>query len=225
MADKIENTGMQDKLNSMLEKSKNTICIVAGVFVVALIFVIVVTTIQSKANAKAIELIDTVTYSLTKNAEELTGDALTARQNEALESISVLSGKKGIAGIRSNMLIADIKFAQEKYDESADAWLKAAAANSNAYTAPLCYYNAAVCFENLDKTDDAFVYYSKAADFEDFILVDHALFNVGRVNEAKADYAAAKAAYDKIYELRPASSWAFLGKSRLIAMKAEGKIQ
>ena len=170
-------------------------------------------------------MIDSVYYSYTKDASSLSDSDIAARQKDVLEKLSSLSGKSGIAGIRSNMLIADILFAQKKYDESRSAWLKAAAAGKKAYTAPLCYYNAAVCSDNLNDSDSALSYYTRAADFEDFLLADHALFNIGRVQEEKGDYSAAKAAYDKIYDLRPASNWAFLGKSRIIALKSEGKLK
>ncbi len=225
MNDKIEKASLEDNLNSILEKSKNKIFAASCVVVVALVAVIAGTVVKSHADAKAIELTDSVYYAYTKNSSSLSDSEISERQNEVLSKLSSLSSKKGIAGIRSNMLIADVLFSQEKYEESRSAWLKAASANKKAYTAPLCYYNAAVCSDNLNDAEGALKYYTLASDFEDFLLVDHALFNVGRVQEEKGNFDAARDAYDKIYTLRSASNWAFLGKSRIIALKAEGKLK
>ena len=63
-------------------------------------------------------------------------------------------------------------------------------------------------------------YYEKAVKAEDFFLVDHAYFSLGRVNEAKGNYDAAVEAYEKIGDLHPASKWAPLAKDRIIAIKA-----
>ena len=103
--------------------------------------------------------------------------------------------------------------------------LKAIAAKKDAYTASFCYYNAAVCSEELGDTDNAIAYYAAAADDEDFILIDHALFSLGRVNETAQKYEDAKAAYEKLNELRSSASWGQLAQSRLIALKAAGNIQ
>ena len=122
------------------------------------------------------------------------------------------------------MLVAEIKFAQKNYDEARSAWLKAADVNKKAYTAPLCYYNAAVCCENLNDIDGAVSYYKVASEYEDFVLIDHALFSLGRVNEAAQKYDEAKAAYEKLNEIRPSSNWGKLAKSRIIFLKSAGNI-
>ena len=217
MADKIEKETLEASLNEKLEKSKGMVFAVAAVVVLAIVAVAVFATVKSKITEKGIEQIDTISYVLTNESKDLSESDIAARQNKALEELSSLTSKGGVVGLRANMLAAEIKYAQKNYSEARDFWLKAAEANKNAYTAPLCYYNAAACSENLNDTDGAIAYYKAASENEDFLLVDHALFSLGRVNEAAKKYDDAKAAYDKLNELHSSSKWANLAKSRLIA--------
>lgn len=225
MADKIENETLASSLNAKLEKSKGTVLAVAVILVVAIIAVAAFATIKSKLTEKGLELFDSISYSLTDKANELSAEDLSARENKALEDLSPLSEKTGAVGLRANMLIAEIKFSQKKYDEARSYWLKAISAKNGNYTTSLCYFNAAVCSEELNDTENAISYYKSASEDEDFLLVDHALFSLGRVNEAAEKYADAKSAYEKLFELRSTSNWGQLAKSRLIALKADGKIE
>ncbi|MBQ0050675.1 MAG: tetratricopeptide repeat protein [Treponema sp.] len=225
MADKIVNESVADKLNSKLEKSGKlvfAVCVAVAVIVVA---VIAVSFACGKSAEAGIEQVDSISYELTKDAQELKGDELAARQNAALDKLAALSEKSGIVGIRANMLIADLKFAQKKYDEAKVAYVKAAEANKKAYTVAVAYFNAGVCAEELNDLDSAAKYYGEASADADFVLADHALFSLGRVNETKAAYADAKAAYEKLNDLHPTSSWGQMAKSRLLALKAAGNIQ
>ncbi|WP_294430248.1 tetratricopeptide repeat protein [uncultured Treponema sp.] len=227
MADKNEKETLATSLNSALEKSKGLVFAVAAVVVLVIVAVAVVATVKSKATANGIEQIDTISYNLTNVSSEekdLSAEDIAARQTKALEELASLSGKSGVVGLRANMLVAEIKFAQKNYEEARAAWLKAAEVKKNAYTASLCYYNAAVCSENLGDTENAVAYYKSASEDKDFLLVDHALFSLGRVNESAQKYEDAKAAYEKLSELHPTSSWAQMAQSQLISLKVAGKI-
>ena len=228
MTDKNEKETLATSLNSALEKSKGLVFAVAAVVVLVIVAVALIATVKSKATANGIEQLDTISYNLTNVSSddaELSAEDITARQNKALEELAPLTVKGGIIGLRANMLAAEIKFAQKNYEEARAAWLKAAEVKKNAYTAPLCYYNAAVCSENLGDTDNAILYYKSASDNKDFLLVDHALFSLGRVNESVQKYEDAKAAYEKLSELHATSSWAQMAQSQLISLKVAGKIQ
>ena len=225
MADTNENETLAGSLNKTLEKSKGLIFAITAVIVVAIVAVAVFATLKSKSNEKGIEQIDSISYSLTNESADLSAEDVAARQNKALEELSALTSKGGVVGLRSNMLAAEIKFAQKNYEEARSAWLSAVKASPKAYTASLCYFNAAVCSEELNDSANAIQYYKSASESEDFLLIDHALFSLGRVNETTKNYEDAKAAYDKLVELHSTSSWAQMAKSRLIAMRAAGNIQ
>ena len=131
--------------------------------------------------------------------------------------------KGGIVGARANMFCADVAFRDEKYEDSANYWKEAAAKAKKTYIAPLAYFNAAVCYENLGNKDLAAENYKLAADDEEFVMRAHAIFSYGRVLESKGDYAGAIAAYNDVNDKFASSSWANLAKTRLISLKNEGK--
>lgn len=247
MSEKIQKESFADKLNASLAKSSKAILAVVVAIVVILLAVIVVSNVKASSAKKGLEQIETITYALTKEAEIPSEDENTelseeekaakeaeteakksedklARQTTALEQLSSLSSKSGIVGVRANMLIADIKFDQKKYGEARDAYVKAAN-GEKAYTRALNNFNAGVCSEELGDNDSAEKYYKAASDDSDFVLIDHALFSLGRVYEAKSDFENAKSTYEKLNDLHPTTSWGQLAKSRLIALKADGKIQ
>ena len=225
MADNKQTETLATALNAKLEKSKGLVFAICGIVVALILIIAVVATVKSKSTEKGIEQIDSISYALTKDAADLSEDDVLARENTALEQLAPLSAKGGIVGLRANMLIAELKFAQKNYSEARSAWLKAISAKKSAYTTPLCYFNAAVCSEEMNDTDNAIAYYEAASGDEDFLLIDHALFSLGRVNESAQNYDAAKAAYEKLVELRATSNWGQLAKTRLIAMKTAGNIQ
>ena len=104
--------------------------------------------------------------------------------------------------------------------------MKAAAEKGKkTYLAPLCYFNLAACYEETGNIDDAATYYKLAADDKDFVVRTHALFSYGRVLESKGNYAEAAAAYTELNDNFSDDSWANLAKSRLIALKKDGKIE
>ena len=207
-----------DKLSDFLVKNR---ALIIGLFVVLLVFVAVVvlaSSISAKSTAKGIASVDAVEYAFKKDSENLSSEELSARCDEALASVEALCAKTGITGVRANMLKADLLFLKEDYESSRSAWVKAAELKKSAYTAPICYYNAAVCSENLNDLESAISYYTKSVGAEDFYLVDHAYFSLGRVNEAKGDLEGAKSAYNKLTDLHPDSKWAAVAVSRLIAI-------
>lgn len=218
MADKEITTST--KANAFLEKN---VKVLVGLIVVLLVLTgIAVAT--SSFNKKAVENglaeVDSIEYSFKKDADDISSEDFVARQDKALADLESLVSKSGIVGIRANMLKAEILFEKNDFENSRSAWLKAAEAKKSAYTASICFYNAAVCAENLNDLNGAFDYYSKAVSNEEFYLVDHAYFSLGRVNEAKGDAEAALASYQKICDIHPASSWANLAKTRIIALNA-----
>lgn len=225
MIEKNEKVTLADSLGTAIEKSKKSVIVVSVLVVVAIVAVAVCATLRAKSAEKGIEQIDLISYELTSDADGLSETDVAARQATALDALAPLSGKSGVVGLRANMLLAEIKFAQKNYSEARDAWLKAVAAKNKAYTASLCYYNAAVCSENLNDIENAISYYKQATSDEDFLLIDHALYSLGRVNESAAKYDDAKSAYDTLYALHPSSQWAQLAKSRLIALNIAGNIQ
>ncbi|MDE6350982.1 MAG: hypothetical protein K2K67_08265 [Treponemataceae bacterium] len=213
-----------EKINAFLTRNRKVILTVCAFVAAAVIVGTVCVVVSVRQTEKGLAKLDAIAYALMQNAAELAGDDLAARQETALSALAALTGKGGIVGTRANMLAADLYFQRKDYESAKDAWLKAAGAKKNAYTAPICRFNAAAAAENAGDLDTALDCYQKAADAAGFLLADHALFSVGRVYEAKQDFAAAAEAYRRLNDASPDSDWASLAKTRLIALKASGSI-
>lgn len=240
----IKNETLEDRVNTFLSARIKKIA--AAVCVIIVVSVAVVLFVSKSSSAAAADLDDIQRIEAALNlkadpaeekaeqadkasaesaAEAAEGEAkddesLTAE--DALAQLAAYTGKSGVAGVRSNMLSAEILFAQKKYAEAADSWIKAAEADDDAYTAPVCYYNAASSYENLEAADleKACANYANACEYEDFQMIDRALFNAGRTNEQLGRKDEAKSFYEKLSERENGGSWANLAKSRLIAIDA-----
>lgn len=224
MADFEEQTASK-KLAGFIEKRKTVFITILIVLVCLLIGYVIFASVANKNKASGLQAIDEITFELTDKSSGLSEDEISARLNTAFEKASAYTKKGGIVGARANMLCADITFQQKKYSESADFWKAAAEKSKKSYIAPLCYYNLAACYEEAGKADDAATYYKLAADNNSFVMKTHAMFSYARLLEAKGDYATAAAAYTELNDNFSGDSWADLAKSRLIALKIDGKIE
>lgn len=218
MAENTKEETLASRLNDSLAKFRGLILTVVLCTIVVVLVVLGILTISTKSTEKALAQVDEIYYVLTKDASTLDADAVAERQNAALEELGTYAARNGIVGVRASLLKAEINFQLGKNEEARNDWVKAASAKKNAYTAPLAYFNAAVASENLNDAESAALYYKKASEAEDFLLVDHALFSLGRVNEGLGKVDEAKAAYQKLCDSHPDGEWADLAKGRLLSL-------
>lgn len=213
------------KLNSVLEKNRKVVisCFSAVIAIIA-VFIIVEIAV-SKSTEKNLAAVEALTYELVNESSSLEEAELTARRDSILEKIEGYTKKGGVAGVRANMLAAELAYQKEDYEASAAYWDAAATKGKKAYTAPLANYNKAVCYEQLGKLDDAVAAYKAAVDVEDFVLRTHAMFSYGRLLETKGQYAEAVKVYQELNDKNPNDSWANLAKTRIIDLKVEGKAE
>ena len=120
------------------------------------------------------------------------------------------------------MLAAEIEFSNKDYVNAAAYWDKAANANLKAYTAPLCLYNAAICYEEQGNVDAAIANIKKAVESENFNLKAKAIFNLGRLEESRGNNAAAAEYYNDLVQNYSSDEKAKFAKSRLIYLKEQG---
>lgn len=225
MPEKEVDNSMELSVNSALERFRPVLVGVLAVAVLAVVGVVVGIYVHGRAVESGIEQLDTVEYVLMKDAASLSGDELSSRLGDAVAQLVPLSGKGGVVGSRASLLLADVRFQQGRFAEARDSWLRAAELGKGAYTSPFAYFNAGVCSERLGEQDKAASFYESASADDEFPLVDHVLFSLGRVQEGRGDFAAAAAAYTRLGDLRPSSKWADLAKSRMIALRQAGKAE
>ena len=223
MADYEEMTASK-KLAGFIEKNKKAFIAILIVLICCLIGYIVFATLAESSKEKTLQALDEISFEMTDKSSDLSDAEIASRLNTGFEKASAYAKKGGIVGARANMLCADITYQQKKYAESAGYWKAAAEKGKKTYLAPLCYFNLASCYEETGNIDDAATYYKLAADDNNFVVKTHAKFSYGRVLEAKGDFAGAAAAYTELNDNFSDDSWANLAKSRLIALKKDGKI-
>ena len=224
MADYEEETAGK-KLAGFIEKRKVGFIICLIVIICLLAGYVIFASVANSNKVKGLQAIDEITFEMTDKSSGLSDSEIEARLNTAFEKASAYTKKGGIVGARANMLCADITYQQKKYAESADFWKAAAEKSRKSYIAPLCYFNLASCYEETGNKDDAATYYKMAADDKNFVVRAHALFSYGRVLESKGNYADAAAAYTELTDNFSDDAWANLAKSRMIALKKDGKIE
>jgi len=226
MAEKItEKKSASESLNGFLTNYRTAVIAVVSIIIAAVVAYSVITAVLAKSVEKGLSDIDGITYTLTNKSSDLQESDLESRRTAAMEKLNPLLSKGGVVGVRANMLAADISFEKKDYEKARSYWLKAADDGKKSYTAPLAYFNAGVCSEQLNDADKALIYYQKAADAPEFFEAEHALFSIGRVKEGKQDFKGASEAYQKLNDKYASGSWAQLAKSRLIALKNAGSIQ
>lgn len=220
MAD-FERATAGERISNYVEKRQNILIAVLSVVVAAIIAYVIVVTVVSKANTKALAALDIISYEMTQNSSGLSAEELDKRRAKAFESLATYVTKGGVVGVRANMLAAEIYYSQKDWNASARFWRTAAEKGKKSYTAPLAYFNAAVAYENGENLDEAEQCYEKAAGDNDFLMAAHAEFSLGRVREAKGDTDGAIEAYRSVNAKSPDSSWGNLAKTRLIALEAD----
>ena len=220
-----ENNTASSKLSAFIEKNRKTFLIALLAVIVAVAGFIVLEKIKSASTVKALEVIDEITFTLTDGSAALGDSELQARRDDALDNLAAYTSKSGPAGVRANMLCAELVYQQKQYDKAIGYWKAAAEKGKKAYTAPLSYYNIASSYEQLGNTDEALDYYKKAAETTDYVLKAHAQFSYGRLLETKENYSEAVAVYKKLNDDSPVVKWANLAKSRIIALETEGKVE
>ncbi len=225
MADKAENQTSSLKLNSFLEKKKKGLLGLLIALIVCLAAYIVISAVNNNIKEKNLAEIEEISYTLTHDSASLDESELNARRIDAIDNLAVYAKKGGIVGARANYLCAELTYQQKKYSESAEYWKETAKKAKKSYLAPIAYFNLAACNEELGQTDEAAANYKLAADSKDFVMREHAMFSYARVMETKGDYTEASAVYTELYDKYSDSEWANLAKSRLIALKNDGKIQ
>ena len=225
MADKAENQTSSSKLNSFLEKKKKGLLGLLIALIVCLAAYIVISAVNNNIKEKNLAEIEEISYTLTHDSASLDESELNARRIDAIDNLAVYAKKGGIVGARANYLCAELTYQQKKYEDAATYYEATAKKAAKTYLAPVAYYNLGVCYEQLNKLEDAAANYKLAADSKLFALVPHAKFSYARVIEASGNKAEAITAYTELYDAYPNDNWGKLAKTRLIALKAQNKAE
>lgn len=225
MAEKTEKQTASAKLNGFLEKNRKPVIITFVVVFVLVIGFIAGSIVVSSSTKKALAAVEGYYYEMMDSSTSLDDAEITKRSTECIEKLAAYTNKGGIAGLRANMLSAELSYLLKDYENAVTYYDAAIAKGKKSYTAPVCFYNKAACYEELGKLADAAEAYRAAAEFEDFGMASHAYFSLGRVLEAQGDYAGAVEAYKALNDKSSDDDWSHLAKTRIIDLQAQGKAE
>ena len=225
MAEKSENKTASAKLNGFLEKNRKSVLITFLVVLVIVIGFLCFEIIKTATSKKALAQVETLYYELIKDSSDLDDAAIAKRATECIEKLASYTKKGGIAGVRANMLSAELAYTQSDYEGAIAYYDAAISKGKKSYTAPICLYNKASCLEELGNLEEAEKAYRAAGDFAEFGMAAHAYFSLGRVLEAEGKFAEAAEAYKGVSDKFSDEDWGYLAKTRLIELKALGKIE
>jgi tetratricopeptide (TPR) repeat protein len=214
-----------EKLSGFLTRNRIPVLTIGILLIAAIVVYAVTVTVITKVDEKGLAAVDMITYQLTDGSSGLSETELEGRRTTAMKQLEKYTNKNGIIGVRSDMLAAEISFERKNYADAKKYWDKTAAEGKKSYTAPLAYFNAAVCSEEMNDSATAVADYNKAAAVKEFGMAAHAQFNIGRIKESQGDYKGASEVYQKLIDKTPDDTWAHLAKSRQIALKTEGKVK
>lgn len=217
---KIDETTIQQKIGEFLLKNRLVFISILAVFAISIVALLSVSAYMDSRNAALFQKIEDlgVEWSSAKSL----GDpvALNAKETTILASLEEISGKasKSFPGARASMLAAEIYYAKKDWAKAEAAYVAAAEAMPEAYTAGLNLFNASVCAEESGNFDNAVAYLDRAVATPSFTQTSRALFNKGRIEEKRGNKTEAIAVFEKLSLESPENEWTLLAKSRLISL-------
>ena len=213
------------KIEGFISKNRKVILTLAVLVIAAAVAVTAVVLVKNSAQNKKLAEIDAIEFAYTAKSNDLTDEEAVTRADEALKALESYTDLTGVAGVRANLLAASILNEKKDYEKAASFYEAAALADEQAYTAGIAYFNAASACEETGNEKKAVELYKKASEAPFFPAAVHAMFSAARVSESVSSYDEAAALYQKIVDEYAGSTLASLSQTRLIALKAEGKIE
>ena len=225
MSEKTEKNTASAKLNGFLEKNRKPV-LISFIVVLVLVIAFVSTVIAiSSTSKKDLAAVEGFYYEMMDSSNSLEDTEIAKRATECVENLAPYAKKGGIAGVRANMLSAELSYLLKDYEKAVSYYQAAIAKGKKSYTAPVCYFNMAASYEELGKLSEAAEAYRTAAETEEFGMASHAYFSLGRVLEAQGDYAGAVEAYKALNDKSSDDDWSHLAKTRIIDLQSQGKAE
>ena len=221
---------ISSKLNDFIGRhAKLLVAIAALVIVLIIVLAVALTMMQSASEKKFNDLLDLEAQYSSLSLMSSGDEAYQSTADEFIKSADALiasSSLKEYPGAKAELLLADLAFSQENYQEAADHYRAVADAQSGSYLAEVAIMNEAACYDNLGDQAKALELYNYVFDTfgTDSAYAPKALFNAGRLYEAMGETELAKASFEQLTGLYlmtengTVSEYARLAQSHLISM-------
>ncbi len=202
------------------------------IVVAVIIGIAVYSEVRASINEKSTVLIEETEKKYSEALSSFRENNDEQKKSESIESI--LSSLDNIiaqysnyyAGQRALYMKGEIYFTEKKYDKALENYSAFVNKYKNSYLTPISLNNAAVCHEELGDNDSAINNYKKLVETysKDYPDTPHVFFSLGRLCEAKGDFAAALEYYNTLGDKYMNSDWTIFAKDRIIYLKGAGKI-
>ena len=221
---------ISDKLNSFIgAHAKMIIGIFAVVIILVIVLAVALTMSQNASEKKFNDLADLETEysSLSVMSSEDEGyQNAAASFRTAAEALIASSSLDEYPGAKAELMLADIAYAEENYQEAADMYRAVADAQSDTYLGELAIMNEAACYDNLGNNTEALALYNRVFDTygDESAFAPKALYNAARIYEAEGNTDLAVATLEQLTGLYletatgSASEYARLAEAHLISM-------
>ena len=221
---------ISSKLNDFIGRhAKLLVAIAALVIVLIIVLAVALTMMQSASEKKFNDLLDLEAQYSSLSLMSSDDEAYQSTADEFIKSADALiasSSLKEYPGAKAELLLADLAFSQENYQDAADHYRAVADAQSGSYLAEVAIMNEAACYDNLGDQAKALELYNYVFDTfgTDSAYAPKALFNAGRLYEAMGDTELAKASFEQLTglylmtESGTVSEYARLAQSHLVTM-------
>ena len=221
---------ISSKLNDFIGRhAKLLVAIAALVIVLIIVLAVALTMMQSASEKKFNSLLDLEAQYSSLSLMSSDDEAYQSTADEFIKSADALIASSSLdeyPGAKAELLLADLAFSQENYQEAADHYRAVADAQSGSYLAEVAIMNEAACYDNLGNQAKALELYNYVFDTfgTDSAYAPKALFNAGRLYEAMGETELAKASFEQLTGLYlmtengTVSEYARLAQSHLISM-------
>jgi len=218
-----EKKPLADVINDFLTRNRKKLLIGLVALMAILVAVFVYFIVVDYKNTSATAKIESINEQWAKAKVELDGQDFKDAEDTFLADITAIAKhNKGLSsGARAYMTAAEIYFNRKDWSNARDLYFSCVKADSDIYSAPVAYYNAAVCSEELGEYDEAIANYEKAYNHTSFTQKPRALFNIGRIEEQRGNTDLAISSYEKLSAEYPENSWTHLAKSRIISLQIQ----
>ena len=232
MTQEQEKKNISETLSQFFLKFKKPLFIFVLTFITALIVITVITAVSASTEKAALSLYDKIDSAFTTamQSQQIETDQNNEQMASILSDIDTLVKKypKTISALQALLLKADYYIQKKDYEKALNAYLQIISINGKHYIADIARQNAAAMYEelgNIDKAIDMLEMLDNNSKKNLFLSRNHVLFTLGRLYEQKQDFLKAVQLYTRLVASGANDDWTKLAQSRIIALKAEKKVQ
>lgn len=170
-----------------------------------------------RAKESAIEDKESEEYTSLQKEFEVKRQKISFETAKKLEELSK-DLSIGYAGEFSGYVAAGMYFSMKKYDKAAELYIEYAENSSNNVYKEMALQQAGICYEWLNKNDEALKIYLELEMSDESLAKSRTLYDIARIYQKTNQTEKAKEYFSKVIATDSSSSYAKLSKERLMLL-------